>query len=314
MDIFLLIAGLGILVFAGELLVKGAVKVAYRFDLSPLVVGMTVVSFGTSAPELLVSIKAAVENHPDIAIGNVIGSNISNLALVLGITTLIFPMPVDRNSIRYDWPMMMLATVLLYLAMLNLTIEWYEGFGLVIVLIGYLTWLIWESRKNQKLIRENEVDEGVKSNLGNVWKDLAFVVIGCVGLSIGANLLLDGAVNMASSLGVSEHVIGVTIVAFGTSVPELATSCVAAFRKQTDISVGNLIGSNIFNIMAILGITSLIKEIPINEHVVNYDMFWVAGISLIVLPFMLMGAKITRVAGSILLASYIFYVYFVVTS
>jgi cation:H+ antiporter len=297
----ILIVGLAILIVSGEFLVKGAVNVAIRLKITPLVVGMTVVSFGTSAPELLVSIKAALNDHPQIAIGNVIGSNIANLALVLGITAIIFPMPVERNTIRFDWPMLMISTAMLLFAMQDLVIVQYEGVILFVALVAFITFIIFNSRKGGE-------NHSVEKAEGSVYKDIGFILGGCVGLAVGASLLLDSAVVIAQGLGMSEHVIGVTIVAFGTSVPELVTSCVAAFRKQTDVSVGNLIGSNIFNIMAVLGITSIIKDIPINADVLLNDMPWVVGISLILLPFMVFGRKITRSAGFVLLFSYILYV------
>lgn len=303
MAYLLLILGLAILIFSGEFLVKGAVNVAFRLRITPLVVGMTVVSFGTSAPELLVSIKAALEGHPDIAIGNVVGSNIANLALVLGITTLIFPMPVERNTIRFDWPMMMVSTLVLYYAMQNLLIERWEGIVMFVFLIGFIYFIITQSRKGAV-----ETDVSVEGDKSMV-KDIVFIIGGCVGLAIGASLLVDSAVEIAQGLGVSEHIIGVTIVAFGTSVPELVTSVVAALRKQADISVGNLIGSNIFNIMAILGITSFIKEVPLLQAVVDSDMLWVIGTSLILFPFMIIERKINRLAGFALLSSYLIYVF-----
>ncbi|MBL4624750.1 MAG: calcium/sodium antiporter [Flavobacteriales bacterium] len=307
MEYFYLILGLVVLVVGGGVLVRGAVAIAYRYELSPLVVGMTIVSFGTSAPELLVSVQAALEGHPQISIGNIVGSNISNLALVLGITTIIFPMPVKENTIKIDWPMMMGATILFYLVVaFDGVLNWYEGLSFVIILVAFLFWLIRKSRKESKLEEKVETNEEAESMV----KSISLVVAGCVGLALGAKWLLDGAVTIAENFGVSEHIIGVTIVAFGTSVPELTTSCIAAFRKQTDISLGNLIGSNLFNILAILGITGMIKEIPISAEVLSYDIFWVLGISFFILPLVVFDKKISRLGGSILFAAYVAYVYF----
>ena len=305
MSYVLLIAGLITLIVGGEILVKGAVNIAFRFNVSTLVVGMTIVSFGTSTPELLVSVKAALGGHPDISIGNVVGSNIANLALVLGLTALIWPIAVDRNSIRLDWPMMMGSTLLVYLFMYDLQLVWWEGVILFTILIAFSGYLIVKSRRDNKLSTESGSSEEIK---GSVWKDVFFVVIGCVGLAFGADWLVNGAVDVAQSFGVSDLVISVTIVAFGTSAPELITSILAAFRHQTDISVGNLIGSNIFNINAILGLTSMITPIDVNQYVIHFDMIWVSSIAFIVLPFMLTHRTISRLEGVILSLVYIAYI------
>ncbi len=304
MAYLLLIVGIITLILGGEVLVKGAVNLAFRFRVSTLVVGMTVVSFGTSLPELLVSVKASLSGHPDISIGNVVGSNIANLALVLGLTAVIWPIVVDRNSIRFDWPMMMFSTLLLYIFMLDYELVWYEGAILFALLLAFTVFLIWKSRKDTKKKEEDE-DHGVS---GSIYKDLMFIAFGCVGLALGAEWLVDGAVEVARGFGVSDLIISVTIVAFGTSAPELITSLLAAFRQQSDISVGNLIGSNVFNINAILGITSMITTIPINKDVMNFDIFWVGGIALLVFPFIITSRKVSRVEGGILFALYLGYI------
>lgn len=310
MAYLILIAGLVLLVFSGEVLVKGAVRLAYKFHISTLVVGMTVISFGTSAPELLVSIQATLSGHPDIAIGNVIGSNIANIALVLGITALIFPIPVERNSIRIDWPMMMIASLLLYFFVFDLKMVWWEGIILFSILLVFVYFLIYSSRKKNRKERENQEEEKDERSSSPIYRDLLYVAIGAIGLMFGADWLVDGAVDIAKSFGVSDLVISVTVVAFGTSAPELVTSVVAAFRKQTDISVGNLIGSNIFNIMAIMGITPWFRNIEINEAVLSNDILWMIAISAIVLPMMLINRKVTRLEGGILLTVYLAYIYF----
>ncbi|MAX79590.1 MAG: hypothetical protein CL843_05380 [Crocinitomicaceae bacterium] len=310
MAYLILIAGLVLLVFSGEVLVKGAVRLAYKFHISTLVVGMTVISFGTSAPELLVSIQATLSGHPDIAIGNVIGSNIANIALVLGITALIFPIPVERNSIRIDWPMMMIASLLLYFFVFDLKMVWWEGIILFCILLVFVYFLIYSSRKKNRKERENQEEEKDERSSSPIYRDLLYVAIGAIGLMFGADWLVDGAVDIAKSFGVSDLVISVTVVAFGTSAPELVTSVVAAFRKQTDISVGNLIGSNIFNIMAIMGITPWFRNIEINEVVLSNDILWMIAISAIVLPMMLINRKVTRLEGGILLTVYLAYIYF----
>ncbi len=310
----MLIAGLALLLGGGELLVRGAVQLAERFHISPMVIGLTVVSFGTSAPELLVSVQAALEGHPDIAIGNVIGSNIANLALVLGCTALILPIPVSRNTIRIDWPVMMIATLFFFGAAYDLEITQLEGLGFFTFLVLYISFLFYKSRKESKAKRDlidKDVDDEVKK--GSVFIDLLLIIAGSLGLVFGADLLVKGATELASAMGVSEHVIAVTVVAFGTSVPELATSVIAAIRKELDISVGNLIGSNIFNILAVLGVTSMVKDIPVNNEVLGSDMYWVIGITVLVLLFSIHKYLIHRWKGLVLVAFYLTYIYLVVT-
>ena len=324
MNVILIIVGIVVLVAGGELLVRGAVNVATRFHISTLVVGMTIVAFGTSAPELLVSLEAMNEGHPGIAIGNVIGSNIANIALVLGLTAIIFPIDVSRNSYRIDWPVMMLSSLLVFSFMwFNYdsslsgeyisSIQWYNGLIMIFILVGFSYFLIWKSRKVTKA-GHKELDEIPEIPKTSVVKDLAFIVIGSIGLSGGAHLLVEGTVGLATVLGISDYIISVTIVAFGTSLPELMTSVVAAFKKHSDLSVGNLLGSNIFNIMGILGVTSLFKAIPITELVLKNDMFWVLGVSLIVFPMMVTRKRISKTEGTILFLIYCAYVYFTIMS
>ncbi len=311
MEYVLLIGGLITLIVAGELLVRGAVGVALKFNIPTLVIGMTIVSFGTSAPELLVSLKAAIEGHPDLAIGNVVGSNVANIALVLGLTTIILPITVKRSTAHVDWPIMMGATILLFVFMLDGFIDWYEGLLFVLGLVGFNLYMFRNAKKdNEKEELDVDIEQVKKSN---ILLNIFLIVIGSIGLAFGANWLLDGAVQIAKDFGVSEHIIGVTIVAFGTSVPELITSLVAALKKHSDISVGNLIGSNIFNILGVLGITSLVKEIPVTQAVVQNDMYWVLVISFVIFPIMMFGYKINRLNGLLLFAAYCAYIYFAVS-
>lgn len=323
MNVLYIISGILILVIGGELLVRGAVKIALRFHISTLVVGMTVVSFGTSAPELLVSLEAIFANHPGIAVGNVVGSNIANIALVLGVTALIFPIEVSKNSYKIDWPMLMFST-LLVLAFMWMNYDPLMGDGYVARLIHWNGWvmvalLIWFSvfliRKSRKHTKAQQALEDIlpETPKTSVLKDVVFIILGSIGLSGGAHLLVEGTVGLATVLGISDYVISVTVVAFGTSLPELITSAVAAFKRHSDLSVGNLIGSNIFNILGILGITSIFKNIPISFRVLNNDMWWVIGISALIFPLMFTGKKISKFEGFTLLAIYCAYIYFVVT-
>jgi len=303
MDFFWLILGLAVLIFSGDYLVKGAVGIAEKFKISPLVIGMTVVSFGTSAPELFVSIKAAMDGSPDLAIGNVIGSNIANIALVLSITILIFPIIVDRNSKIIDWPMMMFSSILFYVFSLDNVISPLEGGIMVAILLVFTFLLIRNSRKLNL-----NLDEDVDGTPSNMWLTSLYLVGGLIGLKFGADWFVEGAKGVAKSFGMTDKVIGVTIVAFGTSVPELVASGVAAYRRQTDISLGNLVGSNIFNILIVLGITSLIMPIQVSESVMSFDMYWMLGIALALYPMMFIGKKMGRIHGLILLSAYITYI------
>ena len=306
-----LIVGFLLLIFSGDFLVKGAVSIALKLRLSTLVIGMTIVSFGTSAPELLVSIKAALGGHPDISIGSVVGSNISNIALILGITALVFPITVSKATLRIDWPMMMLSTLLFVVVVMDGELSALEGILFIVFLISFIVWLIRNSRKGSAVpAAVDEVNEEEK-NLP-LWKGIGLVGLGAVGLVLGADLMLKGAVEIARYYDVSERIIGLTIVAFGTSLPELITSCVAAFRKEADISIGNLIGSNIFNILAILGITSIIHPISVSSSIINSDNYILLGITFLVFPLMYFGKKLTRAKGLLLFFVYAAYLIYLI--
>lgn len=302
MQFVLLLLGLLVLVVGGEFLVRGAVGIARNMKISPLVIGMTVVSFGTSAPELLVSLQAAIENNPEIAIGNVVGSNIANLALVLGLTVLIFPIYVEKQTKQVDFPMMMLATVLFVVFALDLNMALWEGVVLFVILVVFTIGLIRSSRKKGVL----EIDDHVKTD--STLFSFGYLTIGLVGLYFGSEWFVEGAVEIAESYGMSKALIGVTIVAFGTSAPELVASTVAAYRKQTDISVGNLVGSNIFNIMAVVGLTATVKPIKVDPSIMSFDVYWMVGIALFMIPVLYVGAKVGRLKGVLLLLSYFSYI------
>lgn len=305
-----LILGLVSLIVGGELLVKGAVGIARKARLSTLVIGMTVVSFGTSAPELFVSIDAALCGSPEIAIGNVAGSNIANIALVLGMTTLIFPIVVNRQSKRIDGPVMMGATLLFYLFSIDGWITFWEGTILFTSLVVFTVVLLLHSRRQLKAASPSSASDqaDVASATLPLWRLLSAVVLGLIGLYFGAEWLIKGAVEIAASWGMGKRLIAVTVVALGTSVPELVTSAVAAFRKEADISIGNLIGSNIFNIMAVIGTTAMVKPIAVQEAFVQYDMWWVIGLALVLCVAMVTGKKIGRLKGALLLGIYAAYI------
>lgn len=311
MDYILLFGGILALLIGGEALVRGSVGIALRMRISTLVIGMTIVSFGTSAPELLVSLNSVLGGYDDVAVGAVVGSNISNLGLVLGITVLIFPISVARNTIRIDWPLMIIASFLFYFLALDGEISYIEGLLFVMILITFSVWLVLKSRKEGKELYSSQDIEEFASH-SPLYRDLLYLLIGMIGLYFGAEWLIEGVVNIARAHYISEKFISVTVVALGTSIPELVTSAVAAYKKETDISIGNLIGSNVFNILAILGITAMIEPISISDSINSFDIYYMLGISLLVFPLMYFGKKITRLKGVLLLLSYVVYVYFTI--
>jgi cation:H+ antiporter len=309
MDFLYIILGLVLLIFGGDWLLKAAVGLSLRLNIPKIVIGMTVVSFATSAPELIVSIKSALNGFPDLALGNVIGSNIANLALVLGITVTLSKIDVEKSFYRTDWPVMMIASVLLYYFLAqDGKIEFYEGAILFSFLVAFLVYLL-RFQKNAIVDEIPEDDAQLPMS-----KIVLFVTIGGVGLWAGSELLIKGAVSLATDFGVSERVIGVTIVSVGTSIPELAASVIAVLKKEKAISLGNLIGSNIFNILAVLGITSMITPIELKDvELLNYDIFWMLGISFLVLPLVFFPKKLRLdwKDGIVLL---ILYVVFIITT
>jgi len=311
-DIVFIVLGLVLLIFGGDWLLKAAVGLSLRLNISKVVIGMTVVSFATSAPELIVSINAALDGFPDLALGNVVGSNIANLGLVLGVTVLLGVIDVKKTFYKTDWPVMMIASMLFFMFIyFDGEIQRYEGILMVTFLITFLIYLL----RFQKVDTEELEDEGT-NNLLPTYKVILFLISGGVALWGGSELLIKGAVGMATYYEVSERIIAVTVVSIGTSIPELAASIIAIMKKEKAISLGNLIGSNIFNLLAVLGITSIIHPIKvIDEGLLSNDIFWMLGISFLVLPLVLLPKKmkLSKLEGLFLLGMYIVFVYFTIT-
>ncbi len=303
MDYILFIAGLFLLVFSGKYLVQSGVSIARTFNIPTIIIGITIIAFGTSAPELIVSVKAALSGNPEIAFGNVIGSNISNIGLVLALTALLIPIPVGKTSWKLDWPVMMIASILLYLFTLNNILGFWESFVLFAGLVVYLLYSVYSSKQDE------QNDEITNAPQYKLWLAVLIVVLSSIGLAYGADLLVHSAVNIATNLGVSKRVISITIVAFGTSLPELTASIIAALKKQTDISIGNIIGSNIFNIMAVLGITGMIHPIEIDHIAFSFDIIWMMFVAVLLFLFIFPFKTIylNRVEGALLLLSYLLY-------
>lgn len=300
MEILYVLGGLVGLFLGGEALLRGAVGVAQAARLSPLVIGLTVVGFGTSTPELLVSLKAALDGAPDIALGNIVGSNIANILLILGISALVWPITVADKALRRDGIVMLGAAVALFAVVAFGSLGRVTGIALVLALITYLWIALRQPRP--------DADMAVAPDRP-LWASGLWVALGLVGLMLGAKYLVDGAVIMAGDFGVSEAFIGLTIVAVGTSLPELATSLVAALRKQSDIALGNIIGSNIFNILGILGVTAAITPIAAAPRFAQFDLPVMVGVSIVFALVLWRGGRIGHVAGLLCLAAYAVYIW-----
>ena len=302
--ISLLIFGLTVLIIGGNLLLKAAVSISLRFGIPKLLIGMTVVSLATSAPELIVSIKSALKGSPDLAISNVLGSNIANLGLVLGITILFSPISISKSVYRKEWPIMMFSAIYFLIVIVDGTISKIEGGILVCFLVMTISALI-------KLRDKSEV-EFENSNEDSLFKSLFILFFGGLFLYYGSEWFIDGAIMLANSFGISERIIGITVVSVGTSIPELVTSLVAVFNKEKSISLGNLLGSNIFNVFAVLGITSLVTPLTVlDQSIINYDIYVMLFFAAIILPLIFFPKKLVlgRKEGIIILLFYTLYVY-----
>jgi cation:H+ antiporter len=307
---FLLGLGLFLLLTGGKLLVEGATSIAVRLNMSHGLIGLTVVALGTSAPELLVSIKAAISGNSDLAIGNVIGSNIANIGLVLGITGLIYPILLRKEHLKSEYRLLLAATLLFYLLSLDQEITFWEGlllFGCLFLLLAYL---IKNGRKSpplENLLLESDLTPLKKFNWSS---SLALVLGGMAGLYFGAELLVTNAVSISEDFGISKRVIGAGFIAVGTSLPELTTSIIAALSKRTDLAFGNILGSNLMNIFLILGTMAMVKPIRVAEAFLSSDYLWMIGITCLLFPLMRTNMRISKVEGGILFFTYLLYLYF----
>lgn len=302
LSILSIIGGLAGLVLGGDWLVDGASDVARRFKMSPMVIGLTIVAFGTSAPELIVSIQASLGGNPGIALGNVVGSNIANIALILGVTALLCPIPVKGATIKIDTPFLVFATVALTLISYFFgTITRIEGLVALLMLILFVAYQIYTSKQN---IAEENTPTSTSHSLV---KGALLIVVGIAGLKFGAQFLVDGAVSIAQSVGVSDRIIGLTVVAVGTSLPELFASVVAARKGNVDLAVGNVVGSNLFNIMCVLATASVIQ--PIEEVGAGFttDCLWMLGLTLLIWFQLRTDYRLTRLEGVVLVLVYATY-------
>ncbi len=297
-----LAAGMVLLVFAGDLLVKGATGMAESIGISPLIIGLTVVAFGTSAPELFVSVQAALDDSPGIAVGNIVGSNIVNILLILGLPALISPILTDMPGIRRNMIVMLAATVAMIAVALGGTITRLEGVLLFAALLAFVGWQVRSAMTGQAQDEAGELPAAHGKG-----KIAAFLIGGLIGLPIAAQLVVWGASTIAATFGISDAVIGLTIVAIGTSLPELATTFMAALRKRGEIALGNVVGSNIFNILGIMGITAMIVPVPVDPRIASIDI-WVmvaAAVALAALSFARVQAG--KLVGAVLLVAFVAY-------
>lgn len=306
-----LVLGLVFLVGGGELLVRGAAALALKANIPPLLIGLTLVSMGTSAPELFASVEAALEGHPGLAVGNVLGSNVANLALILGLTALIRPVTVDRMALRLDIPLMLGASLLFVAVASDLEMTRTEGIGALLLMGLFIASLFRRARQ------QDNPDDGDVSETGgwaskSVFALLGVILAGTGALYFGSEAFVDGASRFALHMGVSDHVIGLTVVAFGTSLPEIVASSMAAWRGQSDLAVGNVVGSNLFNLLLVLGTTATIMPLPMGPEVLSWDIGWLLGTAVALIPLALLGGlrtpRLGRWQGGLFVLAYLVYI------
>ena len=304
------VLGLLLLVFGGDVLVRHASAFAIKSEIPPLIVGLTVVSIGTSSPELFASLQAVWNGVDGIAVGNVIGSNIANLGLALGLTAMISPMVVDKRVLGMDLPLMVFATLLFGGLALDGQFSRIDG---IILLLGLCSYL-WYQVKRARAIKAEDTSDEMKESSKIAEKSypnlLALITVGCVLLYVGSEAFIEGASQIATDLGVSDLIIGVTVVAFGTSVPEIVASIAAAIKGEGDLSIGNLVGSNIMNILLVLGSTSVVSSLPVEPQVMAFDYWWMLGTAALLYPILKIGKDISRKEGIVYVICYVVFIYF----
>jgi cation:H+ antiporter len=309
MTLLLIMAGLGLLYVGAEWLVKGATALAFRLGVRPLVIGLTVVAYGTSAPEMTVSTQAALQKLGDIAVTNVIGSNSFNIAFILGIASLICPIRVSRQFIRWDVPVMIAVSILCVLFLWDRHLSRLEGAIFFVGIVLYTGWAFYQAKREPNQCLSSEGSSETAQQRVGMLRAWVLILAGLVFLVLGSKFLLSGSLRLARSYGISEAVIGLTIISAGTSLPELATSVVAAIRRQPDIAIGNIVGSNIFNILAILGFSSLLAPYS-SPGLTGVDLAMMLGMAIISLPFMWTGFVLTRLEGAVYLLFYGLYLFY----
>ena len=312
LDWMFVLLGLVCLVGGGEALVRGAGGIAMLAGITPAVVGLTIVAAGTSMPELVVSVQSALQGTPGIAMGNIVGSNIFNIAAILGVTAIIRPLRIQGNTVRFEWPVMMLAAFQFHLLGRDSRLDRLEGGFLFTAMAVFIAYVVWLARRNTTTSEKESFEEIATASFGRVggkavFFNFAAVLLGVTLLAGGSTALVRGATGIAAALGVSNTIIGLTIVAAGTSMPEMVTSIVAARRGRDDIAVANVVGSNIFNVLAIGGITSMVRPVSVPSEITGRDDWWMLGASLLLFPLMKSGMRINRGEGAVLLTGFVLY-------
>jgi cation:H+ antiporter len=307
MTYFLIIAGFALLLFGGESVVRGSVALAQRLGISPLIVGLTIVGFGTSLPEMVVSVNAALVGSPGLAVGNVVGSNIANILLILGVAAIIAPIAVSPGAVKRDL-LGMSAVTLVYVGLgMSGQIVFWQGALMLIALMSYIGFTVWHDNKSNDEVAELHREEAAE--MGTIplrtVSIAGIIIVGLFAVVVGAEWLVTGATTLAMEFSVPEEVIGLTVVAIGTSLPELATSIVAAYRGHSDVCVGNVLGSNLFNLFGITGVTAMFTPLPFSDKIVSFDLWILLAATALIIPFMLSGRRISRLEGSILLVLYV---------
>ncbi|MAI49687.1 MAG: sodium:calcium antiporter [Rhodospirillaceae bacterium] len=310
MTYFWIIAGFSLLLFGGESVVRGSVALAQRLGVSPLIVGLTIVGFGTSLPEMVVSVNAVLIGSPGLAVGNVVGSNIANILLILGLAAVIAPIAVHPRGVKRDL-LGMSAVTLVYVGLgMSGKIVFWQSALMLIALMSYIGFTVWHDNKSNNEVAELQREEAAEMGAipMRTISIASIIVVGLFAVVIGAEWLVSGATTLARDFGVPEEVIGLTVVAIGTSLPELATSIVAACRGHSDVCVGNVLGSNLFNLFGITGVTGLFAPLPFSDKIVSFDLWVLLAVTALIVPFMLTGMRIRRLEGSILLMLYVGFV------
>jgi cation:H+ antiporter len=307
LDILYVLGGFVILLVAGDALVRGAVGLSLKLGIPALIVSLTIVAFGTSAPELLISIKAALDDAADLALGNIVGSNIANVLLVLGLPAVLFGISTKDSSSKQNYIYMILASIV-FIAIGYMGQFTFLYGALMVFMLAVILFQAYRHAKQSRAALLAATDEVPESD-GVWWKIIVLLAVGVAGLPFGANILVEGAVSIANKAGIDKAVIGLTMVAIGTSLPELATTVMAAYRKEADVAIGNVIGSNIFNLLGVVGITSMITTLPVPQEFLSFDFWIMLASSLVLLPFIWLRVSLGKVWGAIFLATYTVYIW-----
>lgn len=313
-QILIFTVGIGVLYLGAEWLVQGAASLALTYGIRRLVVGLTVVALGTSMPEFVINFFAALDQEDSLALGNIIGSNICNIALILGVSALVLPLSVRSSTLRKEYPIMMAVMILFYLLALDGLISQWDGFFLVLGLIGFFVYLVIDAKRHNRRRNEGDLpeieDEG--TTLSGTWKKVTFLMTGMIFLAIGARLMVYAAVNIAEAFSIDPVVVGLTVVAIGTSLPELAASLVSAMKQEADMSMGNILGSNLLNILFVVGLVSLIQPLAVDPEALSVHFPVMLAFGLLLLPLAWTGFRITRMEGGLLITCFIGYMVYLV--